>query len=60
MKPSRDFLERRRAARRAKAEQRRESLRRGATSGNMDRLQAEAAMATNDRHRAYGTIVGGG
>jgi len=59
MKPDRQFLARWREARRARAQRRRESRHHAATSANTDRLSAEARIAANDRHRAYGNIFGG-
>ena len=60
MKPDRHCLTRWREARRARAQRRIESRHHRATTANADRLSAEAGLATNDRHRAFGTIFGGG
>lgn len=60
MKPHRKPLARWREARRARAQRRREArMNPAAGSENMDRLDGEARIATNDRQRAYGNIFGG-
>lgn len=59
MKPDRQFLARWREARRARTQRRRELRHHADTSANMDRLSAEARIAANERHRAYGNIFGG-
>jgi len=60
MQLHRDFLAPWRRARRARVQRRRELRAHQASSANMDRLSAEARMATNDRYRAYGSIGDGG
>jgi hypothetical protein len=61
MKPNSYPVARWREARRAGAQRRREArLYPRASSANMNRLRAEAGMAADDRHRAFGTVFGGG